>query len=450
MEDKISNREFLKKMFMIAFPIAIHNFIFSFQNIVDIVMIGKLGKEEIAGIGFANQLYFIFILVLFGIYSGASTFIAQYWGKKDMKNIHKIIGLSLCAGLIVSSFAMILTEYFNINLIKIYKPTDEVLKYGASYLKINGYSLVAAAIGFCYGVVLRNTGNPFLPMYSSFIAVCFNVFFNYCLIFGNLGFPRMGVEGAAIATVAARYIDVIILISVIILKKKYLLAKISEMLNFELKFVLKFLKISMPVIFQEILWVLGVNSYFMVYGRMGTEAAAAINISNSFERMAFVLFFGLASASAVLIGNEIGSGNEKRAFEYSKKFMKICPLTAAILSILIVLFVPFIINLFGVKNDVYIFARNTVYIFLIMFPIKVFNLTNIIGVLRSGGDSKAAFLLDVLPMWLIGVPLSYVVGIVFGYPIYIVYLFISAEEVVKMIFGYYRFVSKKWIVNLSE
>lgn len=447
---KLTDKIFFKKVFMIAFPIAVHNFISSFQNIVDVIMIGNLGKEELAGVGFANQVIFIFILTTFGILGGASTFIAQYWGKKDMKNIYKIIGLSLVSCVFLSVIGLYLTEYHSKYLLSMYKLSDNVLNYGSTYLKINGYSFIIGIVGFCYGTVLRNTGKPFVPMYTSFIAVLINIILNYGLIYGNLGMPKLGVEGAAIATVIARYVDTIILMVLIFWKNKYLVGKFSELFNFDFKFIKRFFNISLPIIFQEILWVLGVNFYFIVYGKMGTDAAAAINVANSFERLAFVLFFGLATASAVIIGNEIGRGNEIKAFYYGRRFLKLSTTIAIGITITIIFFMHIIVKMFGVEGIVYDYALKLTYIFLIIFPVKVFNIANIIGVLRSGGDSKVAFLLEITTMWFIGVPLCFFSGVILKYPIYIVYIFICVEEIVKMVLGYFRFKSKRWIKNLVK
>jgi len=440
--EKYDKKKFLKKMFIISLPIAMHNFIFSLQNLVDVIMIGKLGKEELAGVGFANQLFFILMLLLFGLYSGAATFIAQYWGSKDIKSIHRIMGISLIVGLMLSTLGYLSTQFWAEKLLKIYSTDMEVVQYGAQYLKILGKGFIIMSIAFCYAVALRSTGNPYIPMYASLIAVLINIFLNYALIFGNLNFPRLGVRGAAIATLVSRYVDFIVLFTILVL------AKLKVMMNFDTKFILNFFRISSPVMFQEVLWVLGINTYFMIYGTMGTNTAATINVTLSFERLSFVMFFGMASASAVMIGNEIGKGNQVLAYDYAKRFLKIGPIMAIVFGVIFLLLRDPIISIYNVDPEIYDLTKKTITVMLCIFPIKVFNLTNVIGILRSGGDSKAAFLLDVVPMWTLGVPLCYLSGIILNYPIYIVLIFIGIEELIKMFFGIHRFRSKKWIKNL--
>lgn len=442
------NKIFFRKLWIIAIPIAIQNFIVSSLNIVDVMMIGKLGKDQIAGVGLANQVFFILMLLMFGISGGASTFIAQFWGKRNLKNIHKTLGIALCLAGFISFIFSILALFIPETLIRIYSSEKEVIKYGADYLRIVGTSFIATAIYFQFATAIRSIGRPKIALFSSLVALIINISLNYVLIFGKFGFPEMGVKGAALATVVARLVETILLTALIYLKKTEVASTIKELFSWNLNFAKRFIKISNPIIFQELLWALGTTSYYIIYGRISSDAVAAMNIFSSVERMAFVLFFGLSMASGVMIGEEIGKDNEKLAYEYSKKVIFLFPIIAIVLSLPIFFTRNFIVEFYSIPEVVKYNSKMILMMFCFVFPLKVFNLTNLIGILRSGGDTKVAFLLDIIPLWLIGVPIAYFTGLKFGLPIYLIYLLINIEELVKSIFSCKRVFSKKWMKNI--
>jgi len=442
------DKEFLKKLLTIGIPIAIQNLIMSSMNIVDVFMVGQLGEVEIAGLGLANQIFFLMILILFGINSGGSIFIAQFWGKKNIPKIRQTVGISIVLGVIVTLFSFVGVELFSKGLMGIYTKDINVIARGSEYLVIVAWSYVFTAVGFSFAIALRSIGNTKVPMYTSLISLVINLILNYIFIFGKLGFPAMGVKGAALATVIARIIECIAMIVITYSQKYEIAGKLKEFFSFEKEMLSRFVKISLPVIFHESFWALGVTTYNVVYARIGTSSIAAVSIEGSIERLAFVLFVGIGNAASVMIGNKIGEDKEEEAYDYAIKFAKIGPLLAIFMGIFLAIISSSILKMYNVSEEVYTYSKILLIMFAGYMPFKVFNMINIVGILRSGGDTKAGLFLELSGIWLIGVPLALFTGFVMHWSVYYVYFFANTEEIFKAILGIKRLLSKKWLKNL--
>jgi len=439
---------FYKKMFAIAIPIAIQNFIYSSLNMIDTFMIGNLGGHKIAAVGAANKVFFLLNLILFGVCSGAAIFSAQFWGKKDKKSIKKVLGICLIIAISASVFFTIAALFFGEYVMRIFSNEQEVIVPGAQYLKILSISYCFTGISFSYINILRSTGEVKLPMKISVGAVLLNTLLNYVLIFGNFGAPALGVRGAAIATTVARVLECSVLLYIVYKHEYVVAAKLNEMFSFTKEFVKEFFKKTLPVICNEFMWALGITVYSIVYGHMGSDSLAATTIAQTVEQIASVLFFGLGSACAVMLGNELGSNENEKAYDYGKKFLILTVNISFIISIIVIATSPLIANIFNVSDMVKRNIINCNIAFALFLPFKVFNLVNIVGVLRSGGDTKFSLMLDMGGVWCIGVPLVAISGLLLGLPVYIVYALAYVEEIVKFIIGLIRFKSKLWVNNI--
>ncbi len=442
---------FYRKLWIIGLPIAMQNFLQSALNMIDVFMVGKLGESAISSVGIANQLFFLLVLIMFGINSGASVFIAQYWGKRDSVNIKKITGIALMitvvAAIILSVIAICIPEKFMSWFIG--KKDVEVITLGAGYLKITGIGYIFTALSLSVSMLLRSIGKTRLPMYVSLLSFIINIVLNYILIYGKMGFPEMGVNGSAVATTIARTVE-FILIFYFIYKLKYEIAgKLSEFLNFNWLFLKRFLYTAVPVMMNELMWASGIVMYNLIYSRMGREAVAAVNIENSIEKMAFVIFMGTASAAGAIIGKSIGAGREREAYNYGVKIIKIGIFLSVIVAVTIAVSGQWLMSFYNVSEGVHKNAVVILFIFSAYLVIKIINLHNIVGILRSGGDTRYAFVLDILGMWIIGIPLGFIGAFYFHFPVYIVFFILNLEEIFKLVLGLIRFRSKKWIKNLT-
>lgn len=320
------DKVFYSRLITLALPIAMQNFISSSLNMVDTLMIGKLGEAPIAAVAQANKIFFLFTLILFGINSGGSSFTAQFWSKKDINGIRKVLGICLLSGGVSAIVFSVGAIFFPSQLMYVFAKDLEVIALGSDYLRIVAFSYLVTAITFSYSILLRSTGEAVIPMAISMVSLGVNTLLNWILIFGNLGFSPMGVKGAAIATVIARILEVGLFIAIIYRKQSSLAASLKEMLDFSIQFIRKFYKTTIFVILNEFIWALGTTMYSIAYGRMSKEAVVSISISSNVEQIAMVIFFGLSSACAVMLGNEIGAENEEKAFSYAKRFAIIGPI----------------------------------------------------------------------------------------------------------------------------
>jgi Na+-driven multidrug efflux pump len=259
----------------------------------------------------------------------------------------------------------------------------------------------------------------------------------------------MGVAGAAVATVIARVIELFLLLWIVYSRQMVVAASISELLDLSSGFVKQFFKVTVPVILNESMWGLGVTIYAIVYARMGTDAFAATSISGTIENILWVLFMGVGNACAVMIGNKIGSGDDSEVYLYAKRFAILGPAAAILAGAFVILISPWVLTPYKVSPVVLDYARKNLIVFCLFMWAKVFNYTNVIGILRSGGDTTFCLFLDVIGVWIIGIPMAFLGAFVFDLPIYLVYALVQIEEVVKLIIGIPRLVSKKWIKNLT-
>ena len=444
----LGDRAFYAKLLNIAIPIIIQNFIMSSLNLVDVIMIGQVGDVAVAAVGLGNQVYFLLRLLLFGITSGAAVFAAQYWGKRDIPNIRKVLGLSLMlacfSGLFFTVIALVLPGW----ILGLYSEDTRVIQEGVVYLRIVGISYLATAISFAYSDVLRSTENVRLPMAVSVIALSMNIILDYGLILGRLGMPQMGIEGAAIGTTLSRFVEMILLLIFTYRKDTPAAARLHEMLGQSREFLRSFAVTASPVIANELLWSLGSTMYVVIYAHISTTALAAANIASTVQSMGLVFLIGISSACAIIVGNQIGAGQEETAYHYAKRSLVINVIFALLLGAGLHFLSAPILQLYSVTEETAYTAIRMIRMIGYIFWLKSIAMVLIVGIMRSGGDTRYSMVIDVGAIWLVGIPLGALAAFVFHVPAYWVTLIIASEDIAKNIIGLKRFVSKKWINNL--
>lgn len=444
------NSDFYHKMLRIALPIVIQNFISSFLNMIDTVMVGRLGETEIAAVGIANQYFFFFNMFMIGLGAGCGVFIAQFWGTRDTKNIRRILGIGLGSAMLVAGVFIVVGYCFPAQVIAVFNQETNVIDLGSRYLQIVLASYLFTGITFIFNFALRSLGRATIPMVISAAALVVNAFFNYMLIFGHFGAPALGVEGAAWATVIARVVETILLVGVIYYRKGILAATMSELTDFTFGYLLQAYQTIGPVIFNDICWGLASMVYSMVYGRMGTPAVASIQICNTITNLFMVVFFGMSNAAAVMVGNSIGAAKTKLAKDDANIFIRLSVLVGICLGLLLALTSPSILSIFNVSHQVRHDTQLILYIISFIFSIRVLDIMIIVGILRGGGDARYAFLCEGFTMWFIGVPLTILGAVVFKWPVYVVYGLATAEEIVKCFLGLLRLKSGRWMRNVTH
>ena len=440
---------FYRRVFGIAVPIAIHNLMISAINMADVFMVGQLGEEAIAALGISNHLMFLLILFLFGMGSGGQIFVSQFYGKGDLLNLRRVMGVILLFGIFVAFAAFTGAYFFPEELVGLFSEDPKVISLACEYLKIVSFGYVFTAVSFIFQVVLRCTDSPRLPVYSCAMSLIINIFFNWVLIFGHLGFPEMGISGAAVATLIARIAELALTLAYTYIRNLAAAAKFSELISAKKDLLKQLFKTAMPVFFNEMTWAFGILALNWIYAKLGTESIAAINISDSVTQLFFAAFIGIGNAGGVVLGHDIGACVESgKVWKTSVKLVKLSILTGIFLSLLLLLFMDPILSVYNISESVYDLAYKSTLVWIFFLPVVAFNNLNIVGILRSGGDTKAAFLIDVGALWVIAVPLSFAGVEAFGLPLYWVLVLGKTEEAIKFIWGFKRYVSKKWIKNL--
>ncbi|WP_347559713.1 MATE family efflux transporter [Clostridium amazonitimonense] len=445
-----SDRGFYKGVFVLALPIVLQYLIASSLNMLDTVMIGMVGEVELASVGIANQYYFLFSLIAMGISSGCSVLIAQLWGKKDEENIRKVLGIGLISGILVTFIFTIIAAISPESIMSIFNKDKNVIAIGSEYLRIVCISYIFTTITFNFSSASRSIENTLLPMIASLVGLITNGVLNYILIFGKLGFTAMGVKGAALATLMARILECVVLLSYIYISKGILAGRIKDFIGASKKLISSVYYIVIPVVLNEACWGLGNITYAIIYGRIGTKASAAIQICTTVLNLFMIITFGLANASVVVVGKEIGAGNEENGKLYARRLCMISLGVGMLLSVVLFATTPLILSVFNVSGEVTKDAKYILYIYALFMMIKVYNAMVIVGILRGGGDAKFGVIVQGITLWLIGIPAAFLGAFVFKLPVYMVALISSIEEIVKVFILIKRFTSGKWINNMVE
>ena len=445
------NKNFYKVLISLCIPIIIQNLLSSLINMVDTMMVGGLGEISVAAIGIGNQYFFLYNMALSGIIGGAGLFIAQFFGKNDKLNIRKITALSVISSLILGIGFSILAIFNPKFIIHFFSYDENVVKIAVDYFSIVGLCYPIIAISNVFSMGSRSIRNPKLGMICSSISLVLNIILNYIFIFGKFKVPALGASGAALATVISRIVELILLISYVYFIKK----------DYELRFTFKDIKLinkdlikvyvskSLPTFLNDTLWAFGTVLYAVAYSKAGTSAIAASQIASSTGNFFIMTSVCVAIGSSIMIGNELGADNIKKALEYCKKFSVLVTLVGAIFGVLLIISIPLLLEIFSVSTSLVPDIKKIFWIMGILMALKTFNTFIIIGVLRSGGDTKYALFLEMGCMWFASIPLTFFAAYK-GLPIYILVALTYSEEVVKFIFGVPRALSKKWANNIVK
>ncbi len=445
-----TDRVFYASLVTLAAPIVFQNLITSSLNAIDVMMIGQLGEISVAAVGLADQVSFLFILLLFGITSGAAVYTAQLWGKGDLVNIRRVLGVGLSFSLTGGVFFALAASLFPTQIMGIYTADPDVIALGSNYLRIVWFSYPLMAITFMFSSVLRSTRQVRYPVIASVVGLSLKTLLNLGLIFGNFGLPRLGVSGAALATCIARVIELTILLTLTYTRHLPAAAKPSEMVGFPRSAWKAYLTTTVPVAINEMLWALGITTYNAIYAHIGTQAIAAVNIASTIERLAFTVFMGVSDACGILIGNSIGHGEEEKASRYSRRTLAIATVLGLLIGLVILTVAQPMLGLYNISPEARADAQNILRVMGCALWVRVSNMVLIVGIMRSGGDTRFGFALDAGTMWVVGVPSALIGAFVFHLPVYYVFMLVMSEEFVKYLIGLWRLRSGKWIHNVAR
>ncbi len=441
--------QFLKNVTKVAAPISLQFLIMSAVNLIDTIMVGSLGDGAVAAAGAGNQIFFLLNLFIFGVSSGSTVFLAQFWGKKDVKNVHRTMGYMLTIGVIVALMFTIGAVFFPRILVGFYLHEQAVIDLAAGYIRIVGMSYIITALSNMLATTLRCTGNVKLPMGAAITAVLVNVVGNSVLIFGLFGAPKLGLAGAAIATALARCIELFLLLYY---TYKYNLppaVRLKSLFAFEKEFTKRYFKTALPVILNEVIWSVGMSMYTVAYGLMGTNTMSAAQIANTIIQLLFVFARGVGNASGIMMGKVIGAGEIERAKREGRQFMVFSVLVGIFSCVVVMAITPIFLGFYNVSEQTLQIAQTMLWIQAPMLIIRSLNVIIIVGLLRAGGDTIYCLAVDGGSVWLVGVPLT-LLAVHLGAPVALVTAAIMTDEIAKLLASLPRVRSNKWARSVIE
>ena len=442
------NKEFYKTIAAITIPIALQNIISYSVNLMDTVMLGRLGEVALSATSLANQIFFMFTLLIFGIGGGAVVLCSQYWGSKNILNIQKITTIVLKIAFTVSLVFALVLLIFPKEIMTVFTSDTQVIKAGTSYLRVLSISYLFYGLTSTFLVILRSveTVNICLKIYIlSFIV---NVIFNYIFIFGKLGVTPLGVTGAAVGTLIARMVEFLVII-LYMLKYETKIIYRPHMLKFKDKTLLKeMLKYGMPVVYNELLWGIGISIHAVILGHLSSSVVAANSIYNVIYQMSTSFILGVANASSVVMGKTIGSGDKDEAINIKNKLLFIYLILGITTASVLLLIKSPVISLYNIEDTTKTLANNLMYIYAFHILFQAFTSPIIAGILRGGGDTKFAAVIDVIFLWLL-LPLGFVAAFKFNITPILVLLLLRFETPIKSVFCLWRLRNDKWINILT-
>lgn len=444
----INNKSLLKTMAAVALPIALQSLIGSSLNLVDNLMVGSLGEAELNAVGVSVQFYFVHWMLLYGFTSGTATFMAQYFGVKDFHNIRKTVGFALTVTVSVSMLFFLTALFFPHYVLRIFTRFPEIIELGSGYVRACAPAFLFTAVTVPFTSALRATQQTRLPLYISGAAFLTNTFLNYLLIFGSWGAPKLGVAGAALATMIARGLEMSLILYMVFGRKNKLCGPIREFFSYTKSSAVKIVKNAVPTTINETMWGLGTSLYVAAFARIGVTEGAAVQACSTINNLFIMAAFSIGDATLILVGQKLGEGKLDYAYQLAKKMVKIGLVIGLAAGGLLIVFGKPLLSLFEFTDRGAHFALLILIVYGCTMWLTVYNAVNVTGVLRCGGDTRFAMLAEVLAVWCVGVPVAFLTALVLQWPIYFAVLAVKLEDVVKGIAVTKRFFSKKWVKNV--
>lgn len=454
----IGDRAFYRRVLYLAVPMIVQNAITSFVNFLDNIMVGQIGTEQMSGVAIVNQLLFVFNICVFGGVSGAGIFGTQFFGKGDYEGQKYTFRFKMYASLIIAAIALCLSGFLGTELISLYlNDTGSVgdirlaLQYGEEYMVIMMASLIPFAINQAYVSTIRESGQTFVPMVASITAVLTNLVLDWLMIFGIGPFPEMGVAGAALATVIARFVECAI---VVIWTHRnpeknrficgaYSSPKIPGSICRDI-----FIK-GTPLMVNEMLWASGMTVIVQCYAVRGLEVVAAQNISSTISNLFNIVYIQLGSCISIVVGQLLGAGKTQEAKDADNKMIffsvSACAAVAAVMAV-IGRFFP---SIYNTEETIKELARNFITISALVMPLCAFCHCAYFT-LRSGGKTVVTFLFDSVYVWVVVIPIAYSLAHFTGLPITTIFFIVQFTEIIKVIIGFFMVKSNVWIQNIVE
>lgn len=445
----MNDDNFKSKLLKLVIPITLQQLMLALVSFTDAVMIGFLDQDSLSAVSLAGQVQFVFNLFIFSVTGGISVLATQYWGIKDKQSVEKILAVGLRLLILFSVPFTLGALIFPKAIMKIFASEPVLIEKGAQYLRTVSFSYLFLGLSQPYLCIMKNCGKAGKSSLISSVSVVLNIIFNWLLIFGIGIFPRLEIRGAALATVISKTVELIWTMA-ICFKGDNIKIRLKYILHNDKILKKDYWKYALPMLGNNLVWGIGFTMYSVILGHMGSDAAAANSIANIVKNLAICVCQGVSSASAVLVGIELGQGLLDKAKKYGSKLCRISLVCGIISGFIILCVIPFV-PLFGTITPT---AQKYLKIMLVVSSYyvvgKAMNMTVIAGIFPSGGDSKFGFKCDTITMWCVTVPLGLISAFLLNLPVIAVYTIINIDEIVKLPAVYRHYKKYLWLNNLTN
>lgn len=454
----IGDREFYRRLFAVMVPVLIQNVITNFVSLLDNIMVGQIGTEPMSAVAIINQLIFVFNLCVFGGTAGAGILAAQFYGKGDHEGVRDTFRMKLMISAVTVAAALGIFLTMGDTLIRLFLhegneglDLELTFVYARDYLSIMLWQLAPFAILSVYAITLRETGEPVLPMKASVTAVFVNLAFNYILIFGKFGAPALGVKGAAIATVIARFVELFIVViwTHTHQSRALFIAGAYRSMRVPLPIVRQVLMMGAPLLINELLWSSGMTTLNQSYSLRGLEVVSAMNISSMASNLFNCAFLAMGSTVAIIVGQLLGSGDLERAVDEDNKLIAFAVGLCVVVGAVMALVSPFIPRIYNTTDTVRRIAVQLLLVTSVMMPLNAFN-NCCYFTLRSGGKTLITLIFDSAFVWLVCIPVAFVLSRFTDMYILHMFIVVQALELIKASIGFYMVKKKMWVTNLVK
>jgi putative MATE family efflux protein len=448
MKTFIGNKQFYQKLWQIVIPIVIQQLLIASVQLVDNIMVGRLGESAISSVAIVNQLNFVVMIITFGLMGGAGIFTAQFSGAKNVEGLKETFRYKILAALFISTLAFLVFTIFGKTMIQWFASTNQTIQGGVDYLNVVRFGIFPFVLSIAISSTFRETGITKPLLRISIVALLVNTGLNFVLIFGLIGFPALGVVGAAIATVIARIIELLLMFVLIYNTKPAFQFSLFTIFKIRPLMVKKITLKALPLTINELFWSVGQAVFLFAYSVRGEVELAAMNVTSAVSQIVFVTFSGIATAVAVMVGNTLGENKLEEAQDNAKKLIFTAWIASVIVGIVLFIISPLIVGLYDIQAETALIAKTNLRINSFMIWFYSLNVA-IYFTLRSGGDMRSTIMVDAGYMWVVMVPTILSIAYFTSIPITWMFLIVQSTEIPKFLFALWRYNKKHWVQNLA-
>ena len=441
---------FYRTVIALVVPMALQNLINVGVTAADVIMLGAVGEDALSGASLAGQVQYIMTLFLFGLTSGATVLTAQYWGKGDKDAIEKILGIAVKTAVFVTALFTAAALVVPGLLLRIFTSDPVVIAEGIKYLRIVAFTYVMIGITQAYLYIMRSVERVIVATVVYLLSLICNIIMNSIFIFGLFGLPAMGVSGAALGTLCARILEVVLVAGYARFFNKDIKLRLRYVIHTDKVLFGDFMKYALPVVINEVMWGLGTAANTAILGHMGSPVVAANSVAQVARQLATVVSFGLSSAAAIYLGKTIGEKKMEHARAYAKRFIGLSLIMGVLGGAVILIASPVASAFLSLSAEAKDYLRIMFFVMSYFVIGQALNTTMVVGIFRSGGDTRFGLILDVSTMWCCSILLGFLAAFVFKLSVPVVYMILMSDEIIKIPITSWRYRSCKWLRDVTR